>query len=155
MDGFLPSMKLVEMWRAGLAESARLSKEQTPGSTVAEIPSELLREEIAATIYSIAIAEFRFERTHVSKVLPLFEEGGLWPAIAKHVDHSLPMCNQGAAQFLKQLERELQAFFDAGKIWEASWGKVSIEDGTINVQLTAKVPEHYEPSSKKLLKISL
>lgn len=154
-DEFLPSTKLVAMWRAGLAESAKLSRGQIAASGVALIPSDVLLEEIKGAIYGIIIAEFRFMRRHIPTVLPLFDEGGLWTAIAKSVDHCLPMCDQGAAQFLKQLERELQAFFDAGKTWEASWGKVCIEDGTVNVHLTANVPEHYEPSRKKLLRLDL
>jgi hypothetical protein len=154
-DEFLPSTKLVGMWRAGLEESARISQGQNAASVIADVPSEVLIEEITGTIYDIIIAEFRYMRARYPKVLPLFGEGGLWPCISKHLDHSLHMCDEGAAKFLKQLERELQAFFDAGKTWEANWGKVCVDDGTVNVHLTANVPEHYEPSRKKTLDIEL
>lgn len=154
-DEFLPSTKLVDMWRAGLSESIRLSRGRIAASAVAYIPSQVLLEEIASTIYSIIIAEFRFMRTSTPNVLPLFDEDGLWSAIAKRIDHCLPMCDHEAAKFLKILERELQSFFVAGKTWEASWGKVCVDDRTVNVHLTANVPEHYEPSSKRTLDIDL
>lgn len=141
-DEFLPSKKLLEMWRAGLAETARYSRGQIAANAVADIPSDALLEEIANTIYGIFIAEFSFMRTTIPKVFPLFDEEGLWHGIAKRIDHCLPMCDQEAGRFIKLLEREVRVFFLSGKTWEASWGKVCVDDGSVNVHLTANVPAH-------------
>ena len=154
-DEFLPSSKLVGMWRAGLEESARLSRGRLAAIAISFIPNSVLTDEITGTVYDIIIDEFRFMRGRYPKVVPFFEEGGLWPSISKRVDQSLHMCDEGAAKFLKQLHHELQAFFDAGKSWEASWGKVCLDDGTVNVHLTANIPIHYEPSNKKSIDIDL
>jgi hypothetical protein len=154
-DEFFPSAKLVDMWRAGLVESIRLARGPISARAAEDISSQALREEIANIIYSTAIAEFRFVRVYVPKVRPLFGENSLWVNIAKGIDHTLPMCDVEAAKFVKLLERELQAFFLDGKTWEASWGKVCVDDGDVVVRLTAKVKEHHEPGRKTILKIDL
>lgn len=154
-DKFRPSLKLVGIWRAGLVEAARISKGVTASHVVSEVPSHELEEDISSLTYGMFASEFQFERCRHPKVLPLFGDGGLWPSIAKHLDHSLHMCDEGVSKFLKQLEIELYSFFKSGKIWESSWGRIFVEDGTVYVRLIANVPVHYEPATKKTIDIDL
>lgn len=134
-QGFVPSDKLLDFVRRGVVYYSRRHDGPDALGGLKRYDTAAFKQEFTRILQGMIVRELYKEQDYFAKSVRLFDGTGFFGTVEVRITDEFAIRPADSGAFLNTLASELSAYFAAGGIVEADWGRICWKDGTVVAEL--------------------